>query len=434
MGITLLTFDRIRTLILFLLFAVVTTLKAQEADYYKPDYFRYDNYIYKKSIKTVILEPAMEPLSPPVIRLKSTEKLHLKFDDLSEDAGNYSYKYIHCSSNWQQSNISETEYLDGFFTDQIATWRHSLSTWIPYFHYELEFPTSLMQIKISGNYLLVVFETSDPDKIVFTRRFFVTESNAEVNTRIHQATIIDQRFSHQEVDFQISTTLPLRNPYKDLSVTIVQNNRWDIPNSTLKPLFVNDDKLEYDLEDDNVFPGTNEFRFADLRTMQFETASMEYMTRDSLTMAPMVVLKKDQRRATERYSVLDDINGYYLIKIYDNRDGDTEAEYVKTRFRLPVSAAFDSSEVFVFGQLNNWNLDSLNRMRYNETEHCYVLDILLKQGYYNYQYLVRPLGKSAGSSETEGDRFETRNEYAFYVYWSDPLVRYDRLVGFKLAK
>jgi hypothetical protein len=428
MGITLSALNRIRTLIPLLLLVPLLTL-AQEADYYRTEYLRYTNYVYQPNIRTVILEPLNRELTNPVIYLKSNEKLLLKFDDLNEDPGSYSYKFIHCSANWTPSQLSETEYLDGFFTEQISSWRHSVSTRQPYFHYQVEFPTNNMKIKISGNYLLVVFETSDPDKVVLTRRFFVRENNVSIDARIHQATIIDFRYSHQEVDFSLITTLPLRNPYKDLKVHIVQNNRWDIVNKNLKPLFVVDGVMDYNLEEDNIFPGTNEFRFADLRTLQFQTPSMEDIGADSASGLNFVLLKKDQRRATERYSVIDDINGYYLIKIYDNRDGDYEGEYVKARFRLAANEPFDSSNVYVFGQLNDWKLDTLNRMTYSEKERAYVLDLILKQGYYNYHYVVRGTSTRPSTSQTEGDRYEARNEYAFYIYWQDPTLAYDRLVG-----
>lgn len=431
MGITLFKTDRIRSLIvLLLLFA--RPAYTQDADYYKPGFFRYQNYTYVPNIRTVILENKAAALFNPVINLKSNDRLVLKFDDLNEDPGNYSYRFIHCSADWTPSPLSETEYIDGFLSEQIPSYTHSLATQVPYFHYRLEFPTATMNIRISGNYLLVVFDTADPDKILFTRRFFVKEKGVQMEALIHQATNIDLRFTHQEVDFTASTTLPLRNPYKDLKVQIVQNNRWDIVNKGLKPLFVNDGVMDFNLEEENVFAGTNEFRVADVRTLKFETASMDDMTRDSMSGLPLVILKKDQRRATERYVFQEDIQGNYLIKIYDDRDGDTEGDYVKVRFRLAAPEPFDSSVVYVFGAFNQWNLDTLNRMTWSEKEHSYILETVLKQGYYNYMYLVRGSGSAASAAETEGDRFETSNEYAFYYYWQDPTLSYDRLVGYQV--
>lgn len=429
MGITLSAADRVRTLILIFLFAFVHPVKSQDVDYYKENYLRYTNYIYQQNIQTVILEPMNKPMSVPVITLKSGEKLRLKFDDLREDPGNFSYTFIHCSADWIPSRLSETEYLEGFYSEQIGSWRHSVSTRLPYFHYEVDFPTSNMGIKISGNYVLIVFDTSDPEKVYFTRRFFVREKNAAIEANIHQATNIDLRYSHHEVDFTLRTTLPLRNPYKDLRVRIVQNNRWDNVNKDLKPLFVNDGLMDFNLEDDNLFAGTNEFRYADVRTLSFQTGSMENIGIDSATGLSRVILKRDKRKGTERYSSQEDLNGYYQIRIYDDRDGDYEGEYLKLAFTLDAPEPFDSANVYVFGQISNWNLDTANRMTWSEKDHAYHLDMLVKQGYYNYQYLVQGSNAVVSASETEGDRFEASDEYAFYVYWEDPTLGYDRLVG-----
>lgn len=432
MGITLSAADRIRTLILFI-FSFHAVI-AQEADYYQPGYFRYADHVYDPQIRTVILEPLHAPLNNPVIGLNNSEKLVLKFDDMGDEPADYSFRWIHCSADWEASRLSETDYTEGFFYEQISTYRHSLSTTQPYFHYRLEFPGQMMRPKISGNYLLIVFHTSDPDHIILTRRFQIAENRVGIFANIHQATPIELRTSHQEVDFQlVNNGLDIRNPYGDLRVYIVQNNRWDIVNKSLKPLYVNDNRFDYNFEDQNLFPGTNEFRFADLRTTRFQTASMEQILPDSLTAVPAIMLKKDLRRAYERYSVLDDINGRFQIRIYEGRDGDTEADYLNVKFRLDTSEPFDSAHVYVFGQLNDWALDTLNRMRWNEDENLYELEMRLKQGYYNYQYLLRGESTEASAAETEGDRFETSNEYAFYIYWLDPTLRYDRLVGYNLV-
>ena len=70
-------------------------------------------------------------------------------------------------------------------------------------------------------------------------------------------------------------------------------------------------------------------------------------------------------------------------------------------------------------------------MKYDAASGCYVADLLLKQGAYNYMYLWVPDGTSVGqTSRIEGDHYETINEYLVMVYDRPMGERYDRLVGY----
>ena len=73
-------------------------------------------------------------------------------------------------------------------------------------------------------------------------------------------------------------------------------------------------------------------------------------------------------------------------------------------------------------------------MRYDESSGCYLADILLKQGAYNYQYLWVPDGTAVGETwKIEGDKYQTVNQYLIKVYDRPFGERYDHLVGFGIA-
>ena len=55
--------------------------------------------------------------------------------------------------------------------------------------------------------------------------------------------------------------------------------------------------------------------------------------------------------------------------------------------------------------------------------------MLLKQGAYNYQYVVVTDGGKADVGRLEGNFHETSNEYLVKVYHRPRGTRYDRLVG-----
>jgi hypothetical protein len=69
-------------------------------------------------------------------------------------------------------------------------------------------------------------------------------------------------------------------------------------------------------------------------------------------------------------------------------------------------------------------------MEYNQASRCYEAAIMLKQGFYNYQYIL----EDGSTRKTMGDFWQTENEYQTFVYFRDQGGRYDRLVGYACVK
>jgi len=117
----------------------------------------FENKIFKDNIKTVQLEIANWEVSYPVLDLNSNQQLQLSFDDFLNETQDYSYKIIHCEADWTISDLSENEYIDGFSENQIPAPRSSFNTLTHYFHYKLRFPNEDLQLKLSGNYIIKVY-------------------------------------------------------------------------------------------------------------------------------------------------------------------------------------------------------------------------------------------------------------------------------------
>lgn len=418
----------------FLLLRICLPVIAQEGgDYYNPSFLRYENHVYNRNIKTVIFEQKDIPLSDPIINLGSTEKLMLSFDDLSEESSDYSYRIIHCDKTWQPSVLSESDYTGGFYTDHIADYKLSFNTVQHYYHYTLEFPNVNLYPLLSGNYILTVFNNNEPDSIVLTRRFWVVENIVSIEPNIHRATEIEFRNSHQEVDIKVNTgSLKIGNVYSDAQLVIVQNNNQSMAISDLKPQFVLDKELDYNYDDGNVFQGGNEFRNFDIRTTRFKTQYIDNISIDAVTKLTTVELKPDLRRGTQRYSTEEDLNGRYLIKVYEGRDGALEGDYLKVKFKLPVLEPFENGQVYLFGQLTNWEINPEAKMQFDTDNNQYINELQFKQGYYNYEYLFVPNNsKKPEIAESEGQHYETRNDYAIFFYCREAGNRYDRLTGYR---
>ena len=73
-------------------------------------------------------------------------------------------------------------------------------------------------------------------------------------------------------------------------------------------------------------------------------------------------------------------------------------------------------------------------MEYNDVMGVYECPVLLKQGYYNYQFRQLSDAGVGQTSRSEGDFYETENEYLILVYHRPQGERYDALVGYSLVK
>jgi hypothetical protein len=109
-----------------------------------------------------------------------------------------------------------------------------------------------------------------------------------------------------------------------------------------------------------------------------------------------------------------------------------EADYAFINFNLKTDSIITNGGIYIIGQLTDWRIDNSSRMAYNQLTKTYTTSLLMKQGYYNYQYLYVPNGKNTGLVEPfEGSYSETVNEYTIFVYYKDQGQYWDRLIGYQ---
>ena len=68
-------------------------------------------------------------------------------------------------------------------------------------------------------------------------------------------------------------------------------------------------------------------------------------------------------------------------------------------------------------------------MEYDDVNREYHAALLLKQGYYSYEFVQQ----DALTARTMGSFFETENEYQVLVYYREQGARYDRLAGYSIV-
>ncbi|MEI6456760.1 MAG: DUF5103 domain-containing protein [bacterium] len=389
-----------------------------------------DNVIYRSNIRTVQLYREGFELSLPLLALRTSDRLKLSFDDL--DSGNKRYKFtiLHCESDWTTSaDLNPSEYIDGYREENIDDYTYSYNTTVKYTHYSVIFPTRGMRPKISGNYLMIVYD-EDPSEVVFTRRFMVTETTpVGITGKVSQAPTAEKRNGGQQIDFTISLNgFQVSNMRQDIKAVVQQNERWDNLLQNIKPRFIRGETLDYSFDENNVFSGSNEYRSFDIKSLLYQSEKIGRILYDT---SYQVYLLPDKPRSLKNYTIEKDLNGRFYIKNDENaQNSDIEADYAWVHFSLPFPAMIGNGNLYIAGALTNWRLDDNSRMKYSFGEKGYYLDLLLKQGLYNYVITFVERGKSAGDdSLIEGSHWETENEYTVYAYYREPGGLYDRLVA-----
>ena len=360
---------------------------------------------------------------PPVIDMTTNETIEFSFDEMSHQYHRYTCYLQHCDSQWEPSDILESDYLDGFNDQPIDDWQNSLNTTFDYTHYRLVIPNNEVRLKISGNYRVSIRE--DGREVAFFK-FCMTEGKTLLSAKISGNTDIDTHDSHQQMDLTVNYgSLTVRDPAKELYTVVMQNRRTDNAVFNPTPTYDAGNRLTYEHCRQLIFTAGNEFR-------RFEVVNMyEYhMNVDLISFHDPfyhATLSQDTRHHAYKYDY--DHNGRYLIRYNQASDSDTEADYLFVHFNL-ASDRLTGGRLYVYGHFTGGNLTSKYEMEYNEREKAYQSTVLLKQGAYDYQYLWVPDGESAGQTKpTEGDWYETKNEYLILLYYRQRGSRYDRLVS-----
>ncbi len=422
-------FNKIYFSFLFLLLAF--RLLSQD-DYVNDNQMRYEDWTYKPYIKTAQLHESTFDANPAILRFNGTEQLELSFDDLEADKKDYSIAFVHCDANWEPSNLMSSEFMNGFYEANILNFNFSTNTIQKYTHYSILFPQSNMQFSKTGNYMVFVYQDNDKEKIIITKRFMIYEDKVTVVANVRQAIGNDEQYEKQHIDFNIiNSQYELTNPFTDMKVIITQNNRWDNAVNNIKPTFTEPRQLTYSLDDKSTFNGGNEFRFFDSRSLITYTERVANITRDS-SYTYHIELKTDELRTFKSYSFYNDLNGGFLIKNQDlATNPDLEADYAWIHFFLPYDTQ-TSGNFYVLGKLTEWRLNKSNRMTYNYKKMGYECDLFVKQGYYNYTYVfLADEKKAADETLSEGNHWETENDYTIYVYHRQRGTYYDQLVAIK---
>jgi len=393
--------------------------------------------IYMPNIHTVQLFQQNNQMSLPVLNLGSSDLMELHFDDLDGYVKNYSYTFQLCNEDWSEVDLSPFDYIRGFTQNRLTQYRASSIALTKYIHYQALLPDrGCVPIK-SGNYLLKVFLNGDINQIAFTKKFFVVDNRATIGVQILQPFDNSLFRTHQRVQVSVNVAqLNPINPQQQIKLVILQNNRWDNVVRNIMPAFIRGNVLEYNGEQDCLFPSGNEYRWVDLRS--FRLATERVASIDKNVQPNEIFLKPDAARSQIRYAYFKDYNGWYFIQTTESVNPFWQGDYANVHFTFipPNKKPFENKNLYITSNFTNDKLNEESKLEFNDDEGVYEKSFLLKQGYYTYSYVTTDSNNAntkANQSITEGNLWDTENDYTVFVYYRSLNGRHDELVAITTA-
>ncbi len=389
--------------------------------------------VYMPSINGVKLFDVGSQENYPIITLGSYLSMELHFDDLDATVKNYNYTWQLCNADWKPVDLSAFDFIQGFTQGRLNQYRTSSVAKTKYVHYQALLPEKSCMPSKSGNYLLKVYLNGDTSKLAFTKRVLVLNNIVPIAGKIVQPFNTQLFRTHQKIQFSIDKAkIDVINPQQQLKIVVLQNYRWDNALSGMQPLFMRNNIYEYNGEQDCLFPAGKEFRWADLRSFRFQS---ERVDSANLNNKPFDVwLKRDAERNRLTYIYYADLNGFFEIASTDVNNPWLQGDYAKVHFVFsPVDyQPYSSKEVYLAAEFTGFRTDDDARMVYNAEKGVYEKTVLLKQGYYSYTYLTKDIDNRKAKPEvaqTDGNYWETENNYTILVYYRSLSGRSDELVG-----
>lgn len=387
------------------------TFSQVEGEVHPPDY-----------IKTITFFSNTNESELPILKL--SERLVLEFDVLNGDEADFYYVIEHYNFDWTKSRLVKPEYMQGFDNQRIINYDNSFNTYQLYSHYRLQIPNKQTRLKKSGNYMLKIYD--DNDELMFSRKFMIYEELVNVGVAIKRSRNVKYIAQKQSVDFNISSlNMRFNNPEQTVKTLVIQNNNLNTAISDLKPLYTLGNELIYKYDEESSFWGGNEYLFFENKDVRGANTGVQFTDLDDIYQS---YLFTDIIRADRSYTYNPDINGNFLITVLDRDDPSIEADYTNIHFSLQHEEVLGQS-IYVYGNFNNYALTDENKLTFHQDTGYYETSLKLKQGFYNYKYVMVDDNGNLDEGAISGNFDITENNYKVLVYYRDLGGRYDKIIG-----
>lgn len=408
----------LRSILLPLLLLLPLSLSAQ----------KFSNKTYSPDIKTLQVYLNDNQLDFPVLKMGSEDHVTVSFDWMSHDFRHLAYRVKYCNADWTLSELTEMEYMAGLNEVVIDDPFISMNTTFDYSHYEFSLPNDDVSLLLPGNYIVQVFDTDEPSSTLLVGCFSVLDTKVSLSGSVDGRSVYGVNKEYQHLSFEMVFGKDFNALTEELKVVVRQNGRHDNEIFGLQPTYVKPEALVYEDEHRLSFEGGREFNVADFsHRYRFNGRIDRISFHAPYYHVEMVPGKEGQGKSN---SFDHDVNGGYLVNQQDIWSA-AEIDYSIVHFTFPREDPWLDGALYVSGAFNDYRLNETNKMVYSFDRKQYELNLVLKNGGYNFEYLFVPAGTKTGlSSRAEGSSWTTENEYQIYVYYRPLGSNYDRMVGF----
>jgi hypothetical protein len=268
-----------------------------------------------------------------------------------------------------------------------------------------------------------VTEQGDEEAVLFERAFFVTEQSASLEFVTDMVIVGGGYPSTQPIAFLRPPTGVHGNVF-NYNVCFVRNGRFDMARCSDRPSLMNQPELQFYLEPEYSFEPEGAPYFLDLSNLR---SSVSIAASDFVESPFRIYLEPDYARfGGTGFSRL--LTGQTVVSgAVQMADADIRAEYVLTRFSyVPPDERQIGGDVILTGSFNDWRYDPANKLTWVPDEGRYEVDVLIKQGQYEYRYLTRD---RRTVRSLRGNMPRSENQYAAMVYYDDVSLSTDRLIA-----
>jgi len=376
-----------------------------------------------ENVKTARIRILGADFSYPICKLG--EVLELQFDVLNDEYSSLVYSIRHCDCNFQVDDLEFYEFASGFDFSTINDYDNSFNTHQSFTHYSIKIPNEDLQLLISGNYVINIYDDSDRETPILTKYFMISEmfDNSKLEISVSRPFLSEYSFDNQQVGITIKgETAKISNPQKYLKVFAMQNKDF----STRQELEISNFSFnELSLKKNtgnNLFLAGSEYMFLDAKDVHFRALGIDKITFENNLYTYYLSPVKP---VDVSYSFQEDLNGDYYIKNDKGFSMDLEADYIKVKFRLQYDR-FSQNKIFLKGKA----FEGLSEMVFNPENNYWEKDVILKQGLYNFQF-VEFDEKTRKEKVLTGNWYNTENDYFISVYTKFLKDRGDRLIMYK---
>lgn len=355
--------------------------------------------------------------------------IDIGFDLLGSEEPLLAYRVLHCDAQWRPSQLQPIEYIGGFDRYDLPAPEPSRGTLQPYVHYELSLPNDQTQFKRSGNYLVEIYEVgAEHDPPLLTIPIGISESLTRATAEVKSQTWREAQGRYQQVEIDLAAQpLGVSRIQQEVEIVVLQNGRWDNAQRLHQPSNHTYDQISYRGHSGAIFDSGNEYHKLEHLTDRSGGMGVERVwVEDGLN---AIGLYPQRQRALEAYVYEEDRNGREFIRSLHTDSPDTEADYHWVLFTY-TSPRLSGGGIILEGACVSHLPLQQRTLVYDDLERAYRLALPLKMGYQEYQFLFLADGATAMSSnETEGNHYQTTNDYTILVYLRTPIDRADRLVA-----